>query len=98
LCLPPGAMISSDEWVSYRGLAKHGYDHDTVNHNKDEWIRGDVHTNGIENLWAMLKRSIKGTHIHVSKKHLPKYLAEFEYRFNLCHSPQEMFDRLLMAF
>ncbi len=79
-------------------LSKRGYDHHTVNHSKDEWVRGDVHTNGIENLWAQLKRSIKGTHIHVSKKHLDKYLVEFECRFNIRHSPQEMFDRLLMAF
>jgi len=93
-----GTMISSDEWLGYRGLARHGYDHQTVTHRRKEWVRGETHTNNIENLWAQLKRSIKGAHIHVSKKHLPKYLAEFEYRFNMRNRPQEMFDRLLMAF
>lgn len=96
--IAPGSTINSDEWISYRGLSRHGYTHQTVNHRQEEWVRGDAHTNGIESLWSQLKRSIKGTHIHVSKKHLPKYLAEFEYRFNMRHDPQEMFDRLLMAF
>ncbi len=46
----------------------------------------------------MLKRSIRGTHIHVSRKHLPKYLGEFEYRWNLRHAPETMFARLLKSF
>jgi transposase-like protein len=93
-----GTTISSDEYAVYRSLPIHGYDHQTVDHSKDEWVKGETHTNSIENLWGQLKRSIKGTHIHVSKKHLPKYLGEFEYRFNMRHRPQEMFDRLLAAF
>ena len=46
----------------------------------------------------MLKRSIKGTHVHVSAKHLAKYLGEFEFRYNLRHSPQMMFLRLVASF
>ena len=52
----------------------------------------------IEGFWSLLKRSIKGTHVHVSAKHLSKYLGEFEFRYNLRHSPQVMFDRLVAGF
>ena len=56
-----------------------------------------VHTNTIESFWAQLKRGVAGTYIHVSQKHLDKYLSEFEYRFNLRKSPRAMFDALLLA-
>ena len=61
-------------------------------------MRDEHHTNTIEAYWAMIKRSIRGTHIHVSRKHLPKYLKEFEYRFNMRHLPHAMFGRLLLSF
>ena len=93
-----GSAISSDELGSYRALARHGYDHDTVNHSADEWVRGDTHVNSIEGFWSILKRSIRGTHVHVSAKHLPKYLGEFEFRYNLRRHPEMMFARLLMSF
>ena len=54
--------------------------------------------NSIEGFWAMLKRGINGTHIHVSAKHLPKYLGEFEYRWNMRHCPHLMLDRLMHSF
>lgn len=63
-----------------------------------EWIRGDVHTNSIEGFWANVKRGIKGTYVHVSKKHLQTYLREFEYRHNLRRQPALMFELLLRAF
>jgi transposase len=93
-----GSTISSDEWRAYRNLRHTGYKHATVNHSAKEYVRGEVHTNTIEGFWAMLKRSIRGTHIHVSQKHLDKYLGEFEYRFNMRDRPQTMFVRLLMSF
>ena len=76
-----GSRISSDELASYAKLARHGYTHRTVNHSAEEWARGNTHVNTAEGYWSRLKNSIKGTHVHVSAKHLPKYLAEFEYRF-----------------
>ncbi|MHA1564075.1 MAG: IS1595 family transposase [Alphaproteobacteria bacterium] len=94
----PGTRISTDEFGSYMHLAKHGYEHGTVNHGKGQYARGLTHTNTIEGLWSILKRSIRGTHIHVSPKHLPKYLGEFEFRFNLRKSPDVMFGRLLASF
>ena len=93
-----GSTISSDELGSYRALAKHGYRHGTVNHSAEEWVRGDTHVNSIEGFWSQLKRSIRGTHVHVSAKHLPKYLGEFEYRYNMRHNPEAMFSRLLLSF
>lgn len=61
-------------------------------------MRGPVHTNTIESFWAQLKRGVNGTYIHVSEKHIDKYLAEFEYRFNLRKSPHLMFEALTLAF
>lgn len=97
LNVPQGTRISSDEHGAYRILCKLGYDHQTVNHSADEWARGDVHVNTLESFWSILKRSIKGTHVHVSPKHLSKYLGEFEFRYNLRKSPEQMFVRLLAS-
>ena len=96
--VPKGTRISSDEWAPYRVLTGLGYKHETVEHKSKEYARGDVHVNTLESFWAILKRSIRGTHIHVSGKHLPKYLGEFEYRYNMRKMPELMFDRLLRSF
>lgn len=93
-----GTMVYSDEHPTYRPLPLQGYPHLSVNHRSKEYVRGVVHTNSIENVWAALKRSIRGTHIHVSPKYLQNYLGEFEFRFNLRKSPHLMFQRLLRAF
>jgi len=93
--VPEGTRISSDEFVVYHTLSNLGYDHDTVDHRAKEWARGDTHVNSLEGFWAQLKRSIRGTHISVSAKHLPKYLGEFEYRFNRRKNPGAMFGELL---
>jgi len=92
------ALISTDENNAYKTLSKKGYVHRSVNHSRKEYARGDIHTNGLEGFWSMLKRSIRGTHVHVSQKHLWKYLGEFEYRYNLRHSPEVMFARLVLSF
>lgn len=93
-----GAIVSSDEWHAYKYLAKRGYRHGTVNHNADEWVSGIHHTNTLEGFWSQLKRSIRGTHVHVSPKHLSKYLGEFEFRYNMRKSPEFMIARLLLSF
>jgi transposase len=95
----PGSRVSTDEWTGYRGLHRLGYKHETVNHSHEEWARGDVHTNNLETFWSRLKNSIRGTHVFVSKKHLPKYLGEFEFRYNMRgEKAPVMFDRLLVSF
>lgn len=96
--VPVGTRISSDEWGPYRILSSLGYVHNTVDHRAKEYARGDVHVNSLEAFWSILKRSIRGTHVHVSRKHLPKYLGEFEFRYNMRKSPDLMFPRLLFSF
>jgi hypothetical protein len=61
-------------------------------------VRGAAQTNTIEGFWSMLKRSICGTHVHVSPKYLHRYLGEFEYRWNLRRAPHLMFSRLMRSF
>jgi hypothetical protein len=56
--------------------------HDMVNHSIGEYVRGDVHTNTIEGYFSILKRGIHGVYHHVSQKHLKRYLAEFDFRYN----------------
>ena len=96
--VPAGTRVSTDEWAPYRVLGGLGYRHETVDHGRKEYARGDVHVNGLESFWSILKRSIRGTHVWVSPKHLPKYLGEFEFRYNMRKTPEIMFDRLLRAF
>jgi transposase-like protein len=93
-----GSRISSDDYRPYRKLKGLGYDHQHVNHSVRQWVKGDTHTQTIEGVWSQLKRSIRGTHVHVSRKHLPKYLGEFEYRYNMRGNPEAMFSRLLLSF
>jgi transposase len=94
-----GSTVSTDELVGYNRLRTHGpYDHGRVNHSAKEYVRGIHHTNTIEGHWSQLKRSIRGTHIHVSRKHLWKYVSEFSYRRNWRQSHRAMFDRLVSAF
>ncbi len=95
----PGSRINTDEASNFKLLKeKFGYDHEMVDHHRKEYVRGDVHTNTIEGFWSNVKRGIKGTYVHVSKKHLTSYLREFEYRHNLRQTPYLMFDCLLAAF
>ena len=90
-----GSTVSTDELKSYAKLARLGYKHGAVNHAAEEWARDGHHVNTLEGFWSLLKRSIKGTHVHVSRRHLAKYLAEFELRWNLRHDPAVMFPLLL---
>lgn len=93
-----GSTISTDELASYGRLSRYGYQHKAVNHSAEEWVAGDTHVNTVEGFWSQLKRSIRGTHVHVSRKHLPKYLGEVEFRYNMRASPALMFPRLLLSF
>ena len=95
----PGSKINTDEGSNFKLLKERlGFDHEMVDHSAKEYVRGDVHTNTMEAFWANVKRGIKGTYVHVSKKHLTSYLREFEYRHNLRRTPYLMFDCLLAAF
>lgn len=94
----PGSTISTDDATYYGGLETAPYDHGRVNHNQGEYVRGIHHVNTIEGHWSQLKRGINGVHIHVSAKHLWKYVAEFSYRRNFRASHRGMFNRLATSF
>ena len=87
--------VYTDELPAYKGLEKKGIKHESVNHSADEWVKGDVHTNSVENVWSLLKRSIVGSYHQVSKKHLDAYLDELEWRFNNRENPYLFRDTLL---
>ena len=93
----PGTHISTDEYMPYRALPKMGYSHGTVQHRAKRYVSGLDHVNNIEAFWLILKRSIRGTHVWVSKKHLAKYLGEFEYRYNRRKQPASMFAELVAS-
>ena len=73
---PEAEAIFTDEWPAYAGVGDHDTRHETVNHSREEFVRGDVHTNTVEGVWSLLKRSIIGAFHHVNVKHLDKYLSE----------------------
>lgn len=79
-------LIATDEASGYR-LLGNTYRHESVTHSAGEYVRGEVHTQNIDSFWALLKRGIIGTYHHVSKKYLPLYLAEFQFRFNNRKNP-----------
>ena len=86
-----GSTVHTDELRSYRGLNRVGFKHRTVNHGAGEYVSRGSHVNSIEGFWARLKLSIRGTHVHVSRKHLQKYVKEFEYRYNRRKRPASIF-------
>jgi transposase-like protein len=73
--------LFTDEWWAYRTALK-GTPHGTVGHRKMQWVQGDVHTQTIESVWSLLKRSIIGSYHHLSVKHLDAYLDEMAFRYN----------------
>ena len=77
-----GATIVTDNFKSYRGLARAGYNHISVNHSIGEYIKDQAHTNGIESFWAMLKRGCIGIYHYMSPEHLHRYVNEFSFRHN----------------
>jgi transposase-like protein len=76
------ARIATDEAGQYIGLRRDFPAHESVNHKADEWRRGDVHTNTVEAYFSVFKRGMKGVYQHCSEKHLHRYLAEFDFRYN----------------
>ena len=76
-----GSSVYTDGLRSYVGLGT-GYIHEAVQHDADEYVRGNVHTNGIENFWSLLKRSLQGTYVSVEPFHLFRYLDEQAFRCN----------------
>ena len=74
------SKLISDEFSAYTGL-EDDYDHRVINH-AEEYVRGLVHTNGMENFWSLLKRGLHGTYVSVEPFHLHRYIDEQGFRFN----------------
>ena len=81
------SLVATDEYVGYKNLNRAGFPHETVSHTQGEYVRGEVHTANLDSFWALLKRGIIGTYHNVSKKYLPLYLAEFQFRHNNRENP-----------
>ena len=84
----PSASVYTDDASAYAGMPFH---HATVMHSAHEYVKGDVHTNGIESFWSMLKRAHMGTFHKLSNKHLHRYLQEFVGKSNM-----RMFDTIVI--
>jgi transposase-like protein len=89
----PGAELNTDALKSYDGLPE--YTHKVVDH-AEQYVDGTVHTNGLENFWSLLKRSIKGTYVSVEPFHLFRYLDEQSFRYNeRHHTDAQRFQKVL---
>ncbi len=75
-----GSTVNTDDFKIYEKLE--GYEHRTVQHSVGEYVEGQIHINGMESFWSMLKRAHKGTYHKMSKKHLNRYVVEFAENSN----------------
>jgi transposase-like protein len=82
----------TDEHGAYEDFAER---HEHVVHGQEEWVRGQVHTNTMESIWSLLKRSIIGSYHHLSARHLPAYLDEMAFRYNNRRNPYLFRDTLM---
>lgn len=91
-----GSQLYTDEFKSYKHIGKL-YPHKSIKHKKGQYVKKrDIHTNGIESLWAILKRAYHGTYHHISVKHLQKYIDEVAYRFNNRLENGDLFGDIVM--
>jgi transposase-like protein len=94
-----GSTVYTDGWTGYDNLAAQDYVHETVNH-IEEYVRGQVHTQGIENFWSLFKRGLNGTYVAVEPFHLHRYADEQAFRFNNRYTkdnPLNDADRFMLA-
>jgi transposase-like protein len=76
------ARLMTDEATMYRKIGREFAEHGAVNHQRDEYVRGDITTNSIEGAFSIFKRGMRGVYQHCAEKHLHRYLAEFEFRYS----------------
>jgi transposase-like protein len=86
--------IYTDELPAYKGIGDENTIHETVNHSAKEYVRGDVHTNTIEGAFGLFKRGLVGSFHQISRKHLDRYLDEFEFRYDNRRNPYLFRDTL----
>jgi len=90
-------MLHTDSAKAYRTAAPHMLRHETVNHGAGEYVRDGVSTNLAEGYFSQLKRSIDGTHHHVSTEHLARYLAHFDFMYSTCRQTDSQRMQLLVG-
>lgn len=90
-----GTTIYSDEWASYKKLDSLGYPHETINHRRQVYAIGNVHTQNVENLWSNMKRGLKGVYRHCDAKYLQAYIDEYAFRYSHRKDFQPMFWSLM---
>lgn len=95
LNVSPTARVFTDEFGSYISLSKFGYSHESVVHSASQYVKGEIHTQNIENVWSHLKRGITGVYRIVSAKYLQAYADEYAWRYNNRYLQGGMFDKLL---
>ena len=87
-----GSTVYTDRWAGYDQLKAEKFVHETVTH-IEEYVRGEVHTQGIENFWSLLKRGLKGTYVAVEPFHLDRYLDEQMFRFQQSRHTRKSAER-----
>src|SRR5438445_1684502 len=92
----PATTIYTDEYGTYRGLTKRGYQHRRIQHKQNIYVSGDVHTNTIEGFWSLVKRGLGGVYHSVSAKYLDGYLNEYAWRYNHREDGRAQFESLLL--
>ncbi len=91
--------VYTDNAPAYEDLSLKAFIHETVTH-MEEYVRGQVHTNGIENFWSLLKRGLNGTYVAVEPFHLGRYIDEQVFRYNnraTKDNPLTDYDRFMLA-
>jgi transposase-like protein len=86
VCGDKVSLLATDEHHGYKHLGE-TFPHGTVRHSRKQYVVGAIHTNTIEGFWSLFKRSIVGSFHQVSKKYLPLYIAEAQFRYNNRHNP-----------
>jgi hypothetical protein len=76
------AKLMTDKANYYSIIGKEFASHETVDHSKDEYVRGDVYTNTVEGFYSIFKRGMKGVYQHCAERHLHRYLSEFDFRYS----------------
>jgi hypothetical protein len=93
-----GSTVYTDEAGGYRRVGGLFYTHEAVNHGAGEYVRGACSTNGIESVFAVMKRGLIGVYHHASPKHLGRYVNEFAFRLNEGDVSHHTLDRLASLF
>jgi transposase-like protein len=80
------SLVATDDYPGYNAIPKQ-FPHDSVTHSAGLYVHGNIHTNTIEGFWSLVKRGVVGTYHKVSRKYLPLYIAEFQFRYNNRNNP-----------